>query len=29
MKDETIVLDYNHPLAGQKLNFDIKILAIE
>ena len=29
MKDETVVLDYNHPLAGQNLNFDIKILAVE
>jgi FKBP-type peptidyl-prolyl cis-trans isomerase SlyD len=27
--DETIVLDFNHPLAGEALNFDIKILAIQ
>ena len=26
---EQIVLDLNHPLAGQALNFDVKILAIE
>lgn len=29
VKEETIILDFNHPLAGQALNFDIKILAIE
>lgn len=26
--EDTIVLDFNHPLAGQSLSFDIKILAI-
>jgi len=29
VKDEEIVLDLNHPLAGQALDFDVKILAIE
>jgi len=29
VKEETIILDFNHPLAGQALNFDIKILAVE
>lgn len=29
VKEETIVLDFNHPLAGQPLNFDVKVLAIE
>ena len=29
VKEETIVLDFNHPLAGQALNFDVKILAID
>lgn len=29
VNEETIVLDFNHPLAGQGLNFDVKILAIE
>jgi FKBP-type peptidyl-prolyl cis-trans isomerase 2 len=29
VREETIILDFNHPLAGQALNFDIKILAIE
>lgn len=27
--DEKIVLDFNHPLAGEALTFDIKILEIE
>ena len=29
VREETIVLDFNHPLAGQVLNFDIKVLGIE
>lgn len=29
VKEEQIVLDLNHPLAGQALSFDVKILAIE
>jgi FKBP-type peptidyl-prolyl cis-trans isomerase 2 len=27
--EDKIVLDFNHPLAGQALNFDIKIVAVE
>jgi FKBP-type peptidyl-prolyl cis-trans isomerase 2 len=27
--DNTIVVDYNHPLAGHNLLYDIKVLAIE
>lgn len=27
--DEQITLDYNHPLAGKTLNFDVKVLGIE
>jgi FKBP-type peptidyl-prolyl cis-trans isomerase SlyD len=29
VEDDKIVLDFNHPLAGQALNFDIRVLAIE
>lgn len=29
VREETIVLDFNHPLAGKPLNFDIKVLAVE
>lgn len=29
VRDEEIVLDLNHPLAGQDLDFDVKVLAIE
>jgi FKBP-type peptidyl-prolyl cis-trans isomerase 2 len=29
VREETIVLDFNHPLAGQALNFDIRIVAVE
>lgn len=29
VKDDKIVLDLNHPLAGQTLHFDVKVLAIE
>lgn len=28
VKDETIVLDFNHPLAGKTLYFDVKILDV-
>ncbi len=27
--DESIVLDLNHPLAGQALNFDVRIMSVE
>ena len=29
VKDETVVLDFNHPLAGQLLKFDIRVVSIE
>lgn len=29
IKDETVVIDFNHPLAGKTLTFDVKILEIE
>ena len=29
LKDDSIVLNFNHPLAGKTLNFDVKIVAIE
>ncbi len=29
VRDETIVLDFNHPLAGQDLTFDIRVVSIE
>lgn len=29
VKDETVVLDANHPLAGQKLIFDLEVLDVE
>ena len=29
IKEETIVLDLNHPLAGQALSFDIRIVSVE
>jgi FKBP-type peptidyl-prolyl cis-trans isomerase SlyD len=28
IKDETVVLDFNHPLAGKTLYFDLKVLNI-
>ena len=28
VKNETIVLDFNHPLAGKTLHFDVKVLDI-
>jgi FKBP-type peptidyl-prolyl cis-trans isomerase SlyD len=29
VKDKIVVLDFNHPLAGKKLFFDVKVLKIE
>jgi FKBP-type peptidyl-prolyl cis-trans isomerase SlyD len=29
IRDDTVVLDLNHPLAGEALNFDIRIVSIE
>lgn len=29
IREQTVVLDFNHPLAGRTLYFDVKILAIE
>lgn len=28
VKETTVILDFNHPLAGQALNFDVKVTAI-
>ena len=28
IKDDTVVLDFNHPLAGKTLHFDVKVLDI-
>jgi FKBP-type peptidyl-prolyl cis-trans isomerase 2 len=29
IKEETVILDANHPLAGKKLIFDLEILSVE
>jgi FKBP-type peptidyl-prolyl cis-trans isomerase 2 len=29
VKDKTIVLDANHPLAGMTLTFDVKIVGVD
>lgn len=29
VKDKTVVLDLNHPLAGKKLIFDVKVLDVQ
>jgi FKBP-type peptidyl-prolyl cis-trans isomerase SlyD len=28
IRDETVVLDFNHPLAGQPLTFDVRIVSV-
>lgn len=29
IKDDTVVLDFNHPLAGKTLHFDVKVLNVQ
>ena len=29
VKDKTLVLDFNHPLAGKTLVFDVKVVDVE
>ncbi len=29
IKEETAVVDFNHPLAGKTLHFDVKVLSVE
>lgn len=29
LKDDTVVLDFNHPLAGKTLHFDVKVLGVK
>jgi len=29
VKDESIVIDMNHPLAGKDLKFDLKVVSVE
>jgi FKBP-type peptidyl-prolyl cis-trans isomerase 2 len=29
VKDKTVVVDLNHPLAGKMLNFDVKVTDIK
>ena len=29
VKDETVVVDFNHPLAGKTLHFQVKVLGVE
>ncbi|MBN2121376.1 MAG: peptidylprolyl isomerase [Candidatus Omnitrophica bacterium] len=29
VKDNTVMVDFNHPLAGKTLNFDVKIVSIQ
>lgn len=29
IKDSTIIVDFNHPLAGKDLTFDVKVLSVQ
>lgn len=29
VREQSLILDFNHPLAGQALNFEIRVVAIE
>jgi FKBP-type peptidyl-prolyl cis-trans isomerase SlyD len=29
IKDKTVILDFNHPMAGKTLNFDVKVIDIQ
>jgi FKBP-type peptidyl-prolyl cis-trans isomerase 2 len=29
IKEKTVVVDFNHPLAGRTLNFDVKVVDIQ
>ncbi len=29
IKEDTIIIDLNHPLAGQKVTFDVRVLTVE
>ena len=29
LRDETVIIDFNHPLAGKTLHFDVKVIDIQ
>ncbi|MBU2044983.1 MAG: peptidylprolyl isomerase [Candidatus Omnitrophica bacterium] len=29
IKDESVIMDFNHPLAGKELNFKVKVVSVE